>query len=357
MKKVFDIYYWFLSLSKYLFFDFKLKRVMTSLFVVLISLVKSQDMQFTQFYAAPLYLNPAFTGANVCSRISMTYRNQWPGVNTTYQSYLLSFDHYLDAQHVGIGLQLASDKAGTGGLRTTLINPSFAFETKINKSIGIRFGIQPGVTIKSIQFDKLLFGDQISRGGSSNPTSVATVESPTQTKTFVDIGAGTLLYTANFWVGTSFYHLNKPNESMVGASGAFLPIKYSVHGGTKLALNKEEKDSDLRKYISAVFNYKGQGKFDQFDLGIYYTMRNVNIGIWYRGLPGFKSYLPGYANNDAVAFLVGYQAKKINIGYSYDLTISQLTNRSKGAHEITLAFQLCNQKIKPKRVVLSCPKF
>ena len=342
----------------FLFFNLKLRRVLTSLLVVLTSLVKSQDMHFTQFYAAPLYLNPAFTGANVCSRISLTYRNQWPGVKMAYQSYLVSYDHYLQAQHLGIGLMFATDQAGSGGLRTTLINPSFAFETKINKNIGIRFGLQPGVTIKSIQFDKLLFGDQIARGGSANPTSVATVETPTQSKTFVDIGAGTLLYTSNLWIGTSFYHLNKPNESLVTGTGVTLPVKYSVHGGSKLALNKDEKDSDLRKYVSIVMNYRGQGKFDQFDLGVYYSQRLFSIGMWYRGLPGFKSYLPGYANNDAMAFLVGMQAPKLNIGYSYDITISKLTNLTKGAHEITLSFQICAIKQKPtKRLTVSCPKF
>lgn len=320
--------------------------------------VFAQDMHYTQFYAAPLYLNPAFTGANVCSRVSMTYRNQWPGINTTYQSYLLSFDHFLQAQKMGIGLQFATDKAGTGGLRTTLINPSFAYETKINKKVGIRFGIQPGVTIKSIQFDKLLFGDQIARGGSSNPNSVATVETPTTSKTFVDLGAGTLVYTSNLWLGTSFYHINTPNESLTGATNAKLPMKYSVHGGAKLALNKDEKDSDLRKYISVVMNYAGQGKFDQFDIGVYYTQTFFNFGVWYRGLPGFKAYQTGYANNDAMAFLVGLQAQRAHIGYSYDVTISQLTNASKGAHEISLSFQLCAVKQKStKRLLVSCPKF
>ncbi len=337
-----------------------IKKATIFIFCILICFnkIKSQDMHFTQFYAAPLYLNPAFTGANICSRICMTYRNQWPGINTTYQSYLLSYDHYLQDQHLGVGLQFATDRAGTGGLKTTLINPSFAFETKINKNIGVRFGIQPGITIKSIQFDKLLFGDQIARGGSSNPSSVATVESPTQNKTFVDIGAGTLIYTSNLWLGTSFYHINKPNESLVGGNSSILPVRYSVHGGAKVALNKDEKDSDLRKYVSLVMNYSGQGKFDQFDVGIYYTQTIFNAGFWYRGLPGLKAYQPGYSNNDAIAFLIGLQAKRANIGYSYDITVSQLANNTKGAHEITLSFQLCSVKQKPtKRLTVSCPKF
>lgn len=350
MNKMFDI----LCLD----FEKRKRSFLTTLFLIQTVFLSAQDMHFTQFYAAPLFLNPAFTGANVCSRVSMTYRNQWPGINTTYQSYLLSFDHFLQDQKVGVGLQFATDKAGTGGLRTTLINPSIAYETKINKSIGVRFGLQPGVTIKSIQFDKLLFGDQIARGGSANPASVSTVEAPTTNKTFVDLGAGGLIYTSNIWFGTSFYHINRPNESLVGGTDSKLPMKYSFHGGTKLAINKDEKDSDLRKYISLVMNYAGQGKFDQFDLGVYYTQTFFNFGFWYRGLPGFKAYQPGYANNDAIAALIGLQAKRAHIGYSYDITISQLGTVSKGAHELSLSFQLCAVKQKKtKRLLVSCPKF
>ena len=231
--------------------------------------VIGQDMQFTQFYASPLYLNPAFTGANVCSRASLVYRNQWPGVKKTYQSYLLSLDHYLSKQNVGIGLLCGVDNAGTGGLRTTIINPSIAYELKINRTLNVRFGLQPGVTIKSINFNQLLFGDQIARSGNSDG-SITTVETPTQTKAFFDIGAGGLIYTPNFWAGASFSHLTRPNESFYENEGSTLPIKYSIHGGNKFHLNEDEKDPDLKKSISLVANYRGQGEFDQFDVGIYY---------------------------------------------------------------------------------------
>ena len=319
--------------------------------------VIGQDAQYTQFYASPLYLNPAFTGANVCSRASLVYRNQWPGIQKTYQSYMLSLDHYISKQHLGIGLQCGVDQAGTGGLRTTIINPSFAYETTINKTLAIRFGVQPGVTIKSIHFDKLLFGDQLARGGNTGASSIATVETPAQTKAFFDIGAGALIYNSKFWLGTSFYHLTKPNESFYTNDGAVLPIKYSVHGGAKFHLNEDEKDSDLKKSISIVANYKGQGEFDQFDIGMYYSQYLFTAGIWYRGIPGLKAYKPGYKNDDAIALVFGFQKERLNIGYSYDITISQLSRYTKGAHEVTLSFQMCKPKKKPKRVLISCPKF
>lgn len=326
-------------------------------FLVQSSFVFGQDMQFTQFYASPLYLNPAFTGANVCSRATLVYRNQWPSIKTAYKSYLLSIDHYISKQHLGVGLQVAVDEAGTGALRTTIINPSFAYEVKLNKTNYIRLGVQPGATIKTINFDKLLFGDQIARGGNTGASSVTTVENPTQTKGFFDIGAGALFYSSNFWIGTSFFHLNKPNESLFISDGSKLPIKYSVHGGYKYILNEDEKDPNLKKSVSTVMHYKGQGEFDQFDIGVYYTQYGVNLGLWYRGIPGLKAYKPGYSNNDAVAAIIGFQQDRLSIGYSYDITISQLQRLTKGSHEVTFSFQMCKQKTKTKRVLVSCPKF
>ena len=42
---------------------------------------QAQDPQFTQFYANPLYLNPAFAGTARCPRLVMAYRNQWPSLS------------------------------------------------------------------------------------------------------------------------------------------------------------------------------------------------------------------------------------------------------------------------------------
>lgn len=336
-----------------------IKKIRIVAFVFLISrfVGVAQDMHFTQFYAAPLYLNPAFTGANVCGRVTMLYRNQWPGIKKTYSTYLLSMDHYFTRQHVGAGLLLAVDEAGSGDLRTTIINPSFAYETKIGRLWGIRAGLQPGVTIKSINFNKLLFGDQIGRAGASGATQVQTVESPTQTRTYVDINSGLLVYSRGFWFGTSFFHMNRPNESFFGADDVRLPLKYSVHGGNKFTLNSEERDPDLKRYISAAFHYRGQNEFDQLDIGMYYTQSLFSMGIWYRGIPGLKAYKPGYSNHDAISFIAGIQTARFNFGYGYDLTISQLGGFTSGAHEITLSYQLCKSKIKNKRVLVSCPKF
>lgn len=330
-----------------------IRTIKLILFGLLASCATAQDMQFTQFYATSLYLNPAFAGANVCSRISLTYRNQWPGVNKTYRSYVFSVDHYFNSKNIGAGLFIANDVAGTGNLKTTIINVPIAYEAKLTKRLFVRFGAQLGVIMRSIDFNKLVFGDQIARGG-----DVSTIETPTQTRTFFDSGAGILFYSRKYWGGVSAYHLNRPNQALMVDAQGLMPIKFGFHGGFKYALNEEEKEEEKRKYISPAINFRHQNKFDQLDIGFYYSKSILNLGIWYRGIPLFKSYGPGYANNDAIALIVGIKNDRLNFGYSYDITISRLALVAYGAHELTVSYQMCKlQKKKKVRMLTPCPKF
>src|ERR1043166_6638919 len=138
-----------------------LKKLVSGSAIVLASVANAQDMHFSQFYSTPLFLNPAFSGADVCSRVSLTYRNQWPGVQRTYRSYLASVDHYLMDKNLGVGLVFGTDVAGTGNLKTTIVYMPIAYEGKLTKRLYVRMGIQAGVESRSIDYEKLTFGDQI----------------------------------------------------------------------------------------------------------------------------------------------------------------------------------------------------
>jgi hypothetical protein len=111
--------------------------------------------------------------------------------------------------------------------------------------------------------------------------------------------------------------------------------------------------------VSFAFNYKKQQKFNQIDLGVYYSKNLLVFGGWYRGIPVFKP-VAGYENNDALIVLFGINVTTYKIGYSYDITVSSLShNTSGGSHEISMAYQFCNFK-KPKKKkngLISCPKF
>jgi type IX secretion system PorP/SprF family membrane protein len=317
----------------------------------------AQDIQLTQFYANPLYLNPAFTGASGCTRVSISHRNQWSGVSKGYKTSFASFDHAIVSKNIGVGIIAINDEAGTGSLKTTMIAPSIAYQLNLNRFNSIRFGLQPGICMKKVNFDKLLFGDQLNRSEKAGK-DVSTLETPTQTKTYVDINAGMLLNVQRSWIGVSVSHINQPNESFYYDPKATVPIKYSIHIGTKTTINKEEKNLIRQKFITPIIHYKHQEKFDQLDIGFYYTQSILNFGLWYRGIPIFKAYKPGYSNNDAVSLILGFSNDNFNIGYSYDITISKLSPNTRGSHEITLAYKHCppNKKKANSRIV-HCPKF
>src|SRR5690606_27230107 len=72
----------------------------------------AQDPQFTQFYANPLYLNPAFAGTARCPRVVMNYRNQWPALTGTFVTTSASYDQHVDGMMGGLGRLVTHDQAG-----------------------------------------------------------------------------------------------------------------------------------------------------------------------------------------------------------------------------------------------------
>ena len=87
---------------------------------------KAQDAHFSQFYANPLYLNPALAGAENCPRLTLNYRNQWPGLGQTYVTYSVGYDQFVSAIHGGIGFHLLHDNQAKGAFSTSQVNAMYA---------------------------------------------------------------------------------------------------------------------------------------------------------------------------------------------------------------------------------------
>lgn len=313
--------------------------------------LKAQDPQFTQFYAAPIYLNPAYTGATYEHRFVANYRNQWPGISKAYQTYMASYDYNLSDINSGIGINVMQDRAGTAGLVHTQFGVNYAYHFKVSKFSEIRMGANLTYNMKRIDFSKLKFNDQITTGAS---TSIET--SAYEKLNFMDFAAGALLNSNKYWLGFSAKHLTQPNSSLIGDIVP-LPVSTSLHGGYRFII--EQKTKDLTRYVSPAFNYRHEQKYDQLDIGVYYYHLPINVGLWYRGLP-FKKYAATYASREAVAVLVGFDLSEYNlrVGYSYDITVSKLgISNSMGAHEVSIIYEVARKKKRNKRIIITCPKF
>ncbi|MDA9563874.1 type IX secretion system membrane protein PorP/SprF [Flavobacteriales bacterium] len=327
------------------------------LLIFVVSLkVQAQDPQFSQFYATPMYLNPAFVGNTDQGRVTGIYRNQWPAIPKAFISYAVTYDHNLSDYNSGLGFIAIHDKAGTGGLKYTSLGGMYSYQIRINRKLIVRPGIRASYVWRALDVDRLTFGDELARGDgfTTSETGIS------QRTSYLDIAAGAVLYSSKFWVGLAFDHVNQPNSSLVQAGEANLPLKYSLHGGYNFPVKKTLKGK-AKSSLTVTVNYKGQQKWDQLDIGAYFTQDPLIFGLWYRGIPILKRYDKGYANNDAITAMVGVKAKSIRLAYSYDLTISRLVISTAGAHEISLTWEYETEHNRRKRrrqkFLVPCAKF
>lgn len=309
---------------------YKISLAITCL-VVTASQLRAQDPEFTQFYANPLYLNPALAGNKICPRVNINYRVQWPNVYGTYATLGLSVDRLVHGVKGGVGLMVMQDRAAQGTLNTTGIGLIYAPMIKPTRRTSIAFAIQAGWWQKAVNWGKLTFGDMIDahRGFVNETNEIPPVDASIGN---FDLGAGVVFTSDYVFVGGAVHHILEQNESFLGGTSK-LPRKYTVHAGGVIPLNKSRYEDET--YISPNILYRQQGDFSQLNLGMYFKKGQIVGGLWYRG-------------NDSFIMLLGLEADKFRIGYSYDVTVSKLTNATAGSHEISLGYQfVC--KAPPKK--------
>lgn len=331
---------------------------MSILMPVFLTPIFAQDPQFTQFYATGLYLNPSLTGDNIGNRIMANYRNQWPSIPKGYVSYGAYYDKNLHAINSGIGVGIIQDKAGLDGYRWTSASLFYSYNFKVAKDIRLRMGAKFSQNQLNINDQSLVFAsDLVDDNSFDRPNIQSNVNYPS-------IGAGLTLHNEEvFWVGIGASHLNKPVYAFSGDNNIKQPIKVSAQAGYNTK-RKFGRGAMRNSYFTFIAHYKAQEKWDQVDVGMYWQKRNqaLVLGIWYRGIPGLKSYKPQYINHDALNFLVGSMVGNFYFGYSYDVTVSRLRRDSGGSHELSVAIEWVNEaKFKPFRKhtlrKIPCAKF
>ncbi|MBE0655187.1 MAG: PorP/SprF family type IX secretion system membrane protein, partial [Bacteroidales bacterium] len=289
--------------------------------------LKAQDVQFTQFYANKLYLAPSFAGAIQQDRIALTYRNQWPSLPGTFVSYTFAYDHFFSNFNSGVGFLVMRDVAGSGNLSTTNFGIQYSYDIKINDWWHVRPGAHFYFMQTGLDFDKLIWNDQITPGGTGN-TSIE--QPPLDSKADIDFATSLLSYSERHWLGVSVDHLLKPRNSLYDTE-EFVPLKVSVFGGAQI-IKRGQLLNPIDETVSLAFLFKTQGGINQLDLGLYWYKQPLVFGLWYRGIP----FINNEKRGDAVAILAGYKIENFSIGYSYDFTVSRLLASTGGAHEISL---------------------
>ncbi|MFL5728972.1 MAG: type IX secretion system membrane protein PorP/SprF [Cytophagaceae bacterium] len=326
--------------------------------------LRAQDIQYSQFYNVPMYQNPAFAGSAHALRVTGHQRLQWPSLDAKYSTSLISVDHFFHNFNSGVGLMVQKDFQGAKNISSTEVHGLYSYELPVSRELTVRGGLDLGYVSRFTNYNVTVPQQFNSNGqipGALNPYSDLT-----KTHGYVDVSAGGLVYSKQWWAGIAAGHLDSPNQSPIKSAPSHLPMKFSLTGGYKIPLIHKKymayMEEETEVSLTPTFHYKSQGKSDQLDLGAYVRYSEILFGAWYRGIP-VKHYrtiagrrLP---NPESIVLMVGWKYQSISITYSYDVVISRLGGYNPGgSHELNITWVHHKHKKKHKPMKrLPCPSF
>lgn len=320
----------------------------------------AQDPHFSQFFASPLTLNPAYTGKfDGTFRAAGNYRNQWPTINNAFTTATASVDFGIIQKRLpefdtwGIGIMGLNDQSGNKILNNNFISLSTAYHKALDENgyHTLTVGFQGTYANKRLDVSKATFEDMLQADGFTGTTREDFAHNTNNINlNYFDVNAG-LLYSGstdgynNFYLGVSSYHINRPKESFTGGNYILNP-RLTVHGGGYVPVGRittlhasfiHQRQAGASETVAgAALSFKLNDDED--------TETALYTGLWYRFKDAFIPY-------------VGIEFAGLRIGYSYDVNNSSLNtaSNSRGGNEISLIY--VRKPSDPNRRKLGCPKF
>lgn len=333
--------------------------------------LSAQDKHFTQFYASPITLNPALTGAMQGRyRVSSIYRDQWRGVldnpYVTFSSAVdVNFDIELDSRYrdqVAVGLLFFNDNVSGLDFSTNQIALSAAFHKGLDydKNQFLSLGIQGSLSQRNINYEDVTFEDEFDK---INQYSLPTSEIfPENNFSFADFNIGLNYRLArkklNLNAGVAMHHVFRPDVTFY-SSPEDNPDLYpnsklyrQLSAQVAVTLQTSEK-----LFISPRVLWAKQGPHMEINSGMNirfklnnYNNNSLHLGTWVRPVQNEDDSF----SLDAVVALVGIELGAVTLGLSYDANLTDLSDyqQGQGAIEFSVAYigSFDNEDI-------LCPKF
>ncbi|AMR30412.1 hypothetical protein A0256_02745 [Mucilaginibacter sp. PAMC 26640] len=308
------------------------------------------DPHFSQYYAYPLWLNPALTGVmDGQTRINANFREQWGGLPKGYKTGGLSMD-FKSGDKSALGFNVINQNAGTAGYNYFAAYGSFGYSIAVSAdgTQKLHFGVQAGLINRSFDPNKLQLDNQYNPGSGFDPNLPNFENFATTNATIFDASAGMFYFdgnpthAANVFAGVSLAHLTAPNDPFATAGlSSKLPYRFNAHAGVKI---KASDGFDITPH--AVFIR--QNKNDIKAMGVYSELKvDDENGLLLGGM---------YRIGDAAIVNAGYHIQSLVIGLSYDFNTSALRSATsgQGGFELSISYVFRKHIANPAEV---CPKF
>ena len=316
----------------------KLKKIIGSCFLFFTIHASGQDLHFSQYFNAPLLVNPANTGFNpdYRYRIGGNYRTQWANVGTPYNTMSLWGDSRVledrfENGWLGIGGSILKDVAGSGSLSKTGAYGAIAYHQMLGYNSLLSGGFSLGYVQNTIDISKLNFDNQWN-GKFFDMTIPSNEPFAYNQVGYLDLNIGlNYAYFAsdNVYInaGISLMHANRPQESFFSSS----VIDNRLNRRYTAFANASIKIQDLWIVNPNIYVSKMGASWE--------TVLGVNANRNLSG-DGEQQLIVGfyYRNHDALIPMIGYQLNDLKFTVNYDATVSTLgsLNGTRGAYELSI---------------------
>lgn len=317
---------------------------------------RAQGMHFSQYYNAPMLLNPANTAltSDADFRLGMNYRTQWASIPVPYNT----FSGFADFQMLrnrnltnwlGLGLAMFSDKAGDGQLSLNRYEGFVAYHIQTGNFSMFSVGFSGAFVQRSVDFSKLTFDRQWDGFKFDATTSNEETGWNAQTD-FIDIGAGInyAYYPSEFTyikLGVGVAHVNTPKES-------FYSMDNTIQMRPTANLDAIFVTSEMFTLNPSVY-YTRQGSAQEL---VYGVQAKAFLSEDNAGNPTNLIFGAYHRLNDAIVPVLGFEWAGVKFLTSYDFTLSDLSGdvRYNGALEFSLIYQ---GRYTGDRDKMNCPRF
>lgn len=314
----------------------------------------AQDLHYSQFYNAPLNVNPANTGIfNGDRRFMGSYKDQWRSVPVPWTTFTLSYDQKFypkrsDTHFFTGGIFLNYDRQGLSKLTLTNINLSGGYTMILNESnlfsIAAVVGFASrGFSPSSLSWDNQWTGDTFDAALPSGELFDA------ERISFIENGLG-----VNYrWqqskrtkvdVGIGAYHLVEPKVAFYEADDIRLDRRIT---GQLVGSFMLSSAVDFQLHGFGQF----QGEHSEVLVGGLFKLHlNQQRGR------EFELHLgAGYRTSGSIIPTIAIQYSNIYASFSYDVDVSDIANKINNRGGPELHFNYILTSVKPVKNFKICP--
>ncbi len=330
--------------------------ILTLLFLSVFTFLQGQDLHYSQFYNAPLTINPALTGIfNGDQRISGSLRDQWRSVPVPWFTVTLGYDQKFYSKKksksfFGGGIHFNYDRQGDSNLTLSNINLSGSYNMVINDQNVFTIGLLGGYSFRGFDTQNLTWDKQWDGSQFNGSTGSGEDFDFTRVSFFESAAGFNYRYQRNsrtkIDVGVGAFHLIEPQVAFYNTDDIKLPRRFSAYGiGSMKLTDKLDLQLDLM--------YQFQGPYDELLFGGY-----VNYYLnEKRGRTTSLQLGAGYRTSKALFPKVAIRFNEIFVAFSYDIDFSEFNQHTSGRGGPEIHVQYIITHVKPLGMFKVCPIF